>query len=215
MKKILNYSLILALSLVSCWEESSPNEYEAFGVIEENSGKLCMRSDNGSLLVPTKAISAYAGHGDRAWMLFSADKAPQENEIIEVDLYDITKLHECALQTEGADTLGNDGVQLNRIWIAQDFLTLDMMVVAYDEYALKKHDFVVYHEMRTRNDTLYMQFRHKARSTGNKDDLLRTGATLRLANLQVGREPVVIAMRITDLDNKATTHYCTYQRITE
>lgn len=213
MKKTLSRSLILAFclgGLASCWEESSSNEYEAFGIIEENKGKLCMRDDNGGLLVPAQSISTFVSEGDRAWMLFAADRIPQEGQTLDVNLYDITKLHECTLQTDGEDTLGNDGVGLNRLWIAQDFLTLDMMVAAYDEYALKKHTFVVYSDMRVKNDTLYLEFRHKAEGNTDKDNLLRTGAALRLTNLQLGPEPIVLALKITDLDGKTETYYCTY-----
>ncbi|MDR2564214.1 MAG: hypothetical protein LBC98_09800 [Prevotellaceae bacterium] len=215
MNKIFSSSLILAFclgSLVSCWEENSVSEYEAFGIIEENNGKLCMRDDNENLLVPAQSIYAFVSSGDRAWMLFTAERKPQKAETIEVNLYDISKLHECTLQVEGTDTIGNDGIALNKLWIAQDFLTFDMMVAAFDEYTLRNHSFVIYSDMQTRNDTLYMEFRHKAHGNVSRNNMLRTGATLRLNDLQFGRTSIVLALKITDLDEKTEIHYCRYTR---
>jgi hypothetical protein len=201
-------NLLLCFGLASCWDDTPVVQHEAFGVAESSGGKLCIRDDSGGLLTPAQAITPFVDEGNRLWALFSSEHAPN-GQNLDINLFDITKLYACALQTGGLDTLGNDSVELNKIWIAQGFLTLDIMVTAEDEYTLKTHTYAMYSDMNIENDTLYIDFRHNAKGDTDREKY-RTGVAMKLSAFDFNSNFTVIAMTIVGNGGKTYVHYCNY-----
>ena len=203
-------SLFACFGLASCWDDEPVVQHEAFGVAENSSGKLCVRDDGGGLLVPSQPINQFADEGDRVWVLFSSAHAPS-GQVLDVNLFDITKLYACEVQSGGLDTLGNNSVELNRIWVAQGFLTVDIMVMAGDEYSLKEHAYAIYSDMHIEKDTLYMELRHNAKGD-SEEHKYRTGVAMKVSALNFDANSFVIAMKITGDEGETSVHYCKYVR---
>jgi hypothetical protein len=210
--------LLITVLIVSCSVDDRDNEklYYSYGVVKEDvnaNGKLYVRSDNGKILIP--ALSNFLdkdSKDSRVWMLFSTDD-DVKSDTVKTNIYDFLKITNMDFKEQN-DESKSDVAYLKKIWIAQDYLTLIMNVMAGSENSLKNHKYVMYSGLEVVNDTVSMEFKYD-----RNNDALNTSfskiVTLKLddkINLNQNSDAVVLAIKYLSNTGAVKKTYVTYKK---
>jgi hypothetical protein len=217
MKRFLWLSLT-AILIVSCNADDKNNEtlYHTYGVVKEDvnsNGKLYIRNDNGKILIPT--LPNFLNNDDkdiRVWMLFFTDDNVK-SDTVKANIYDFLKITNMDFKTQN-DESKSDAVYLKKIWIAQDYLTLIMDVMAGSENSLKNHKYTMYSSPDIVNDTVYMEFKYDRNNDAINIPYSKI-VTLKLddkINLSQNSESVILAIKYLSNTNTAKETYVTYKK---
>jgi hypothetical protein len=214
MKKI--FWLLAAFLVTSCLDDDRNNEimYTSYGVVKEDAqsgGKLYVRSDKGAKIAPMSSGLLTVNEKDkRVWLLFSTD-VNVESDTIKAKVYDFLKVTEMELKKE-YDDWKSDEVNLNKVWVAQNFLTMTFKAFASSESSLKNHKYVMYSDLEVRNDTLKMEFKY------DNDNDSRTYAYNKVVALKLDSiidkntaDSVVLAIRYLNHSEIEKTVYAKYK----
>ena len=205
-------SLLLCL-FSSCIFYDDTERLEAFGVVINDSGipssnrkSRYILSDEGKKLFPDWDLYEYIG--SRVWIIYNIDSEskPGEQDII---LQDMVKLREIQLQTGVPDTLRNEKTGMRKVWIAHNYLTIDLDVAANSSESIKKHVFAVYSDKTVKNDTVYMELRHDMKGDDGYN-FFRTGLAINLPEQGINKN-IVISFKYLDSNNEQITKHLTYK----
>jgi hypothetical protein len=194
MKKFLWLFTFLAASC--SLDNENETLYESYGVVKEDantSGKLYVRSDNGKVLNP--ALSSLISNDDRdrrVWMLFTTGD-DVKSDTIKVNVYDFLKITQIDFKTEN-DALVSDEVYLQKMWVAQNYLTLNMEVMASSENSLKNHQYFMYSNAEAVNDTVRMEFKYD-RKNDTRNTKFNKIVALKLDDIIQNQDSVVLAIK--------------------
>jgi hypothetical protein len=183
--------------VVSCSIESyNETFYDSYGVVKEDantSGKLYVRSDKGKILNPASSSLLSNEDRDRRVLMRFTTSDDINSDTIKVNVFDFLKITQINFKS-GEDTFISDEVYLDNIWVAQDYLTLVMDVMAASENSLKNHQYFMYSNAEVVNDTVRMEFKYD-----RKDDLrninVKKVVALKLDDKIQSQDSVVLAIK--------------------
>lgn len=207
MKKIFLIAFTFLL-VTSCGLDEIDSYGESFGVVKTmGNGKLCIKDDDGTILVSVESISSFVGEGDRVWTSYSIDGDIYENDTLVIKPYRVTKIKTVDLY-ETTDVV-DAGIDLWSAWIAQDFLTFDFRVWAKDNESIKDHEYVL-ELQRWEQDTMFINFKHDSKGD-DEGGLFRTSIALDLRDTihTVGENLLTIAINYQNFEGTKYTIYRT------
>jgi hypothetical protein len=204
----------MVFCICSCSLEDEEGYYsDSFGVVKHFSNDTpYIESDEGEILIPNQSISSFVGIGDRVWISYTVENENAKRDTLTILPYRITRIMPLHLQSESK--LNDVGVDLWTVWIAQGFLTFDFRIRAKDPEKLKEHEYALVSPQKEITDTLFINFRHD--DGGDSYGVLcRTAVTLKLDDLKIPNDSVVIAIDYKNLDGVKQTEYRLYNIITK
>jgi hypothetical protein len=185
---------------------------DSFGVVKLlNDDSPYIESDNGEILIPNQSISSFVEPGDRIWISYTVEN--ERRDTLTILPYRITRIMHLELQSES--NLKDVGIDLWTAWIAQGFLTFDFRIRANDPNKLKEHEYALVSSQngqREISDTLFINFRHDD-GGDNYGVLCRTAVTLKLSDLKIANDSVVIAIDYKNLYGIKQTEYRLYKLV--
>jgi hypothetical protein len=200
----------IVLGVFSCSLDEEGYYSDSFGVVRLSDNDMqYVESDEGEVLIPNQSISSFVETGDRVWISYTIERENEKRDTLTILPYRITPVMPLQLQRE--TTLDNDGVDLWTVWIAQDFLTFDFRIKAKDPEKLKEHQYALVSSQKEIADTLFLNFRHDD-GGDNYGVLCRTAVTLKLSDLNVAQDSVMIAIDYKNLDGIKQTEYRMYKK---
>jgi hypothetical protein len=201
----------MALFVCSCSLEEGEGYYsDSFGVVRLFSNDTqYIESDEGEILIPNQSISSFVETGDRVWVSYTVEEENAKRDTLTILPYRITSVLPVSLQQ--SSTLDNDGVDLWTVWIAQGFLTFDFRIRAADPDKIKGHKYALVVPQREITDTLFINFRHDD-GGDNYGVLCRTAVTLKLSELNVEKDSVMLAIDYKNLNGVDKTEYRMYKK---
>jgi hypothetical protein len=174
-----------------------------YGVVREDtntSGKLYIRSDEGQIIIPASSFLSIDDRNSRVWILFYTSDNVNNSDTIKTNIHEFLKITEIDFNAETAST--SDNVFLQKIWVAQDYLTLIMDVTALNEDSLEKHKYAMYSNWETVNDTVRMEFKYVRNNDSGNVQFSKTVA-LKLDDKITNPKTVVLAIKYqTNTGNK-------------
>jgi hypothetical protein len=205
------FLISLALCICSCSLEEDEGYYsDSFGVVRLfNNDTQYIESDEGEILIPNQNISSFVETGDRVWISYTVETENAKRDTLTILPYRITSIMPVSLQQ--SSTLDEDGVDLWTVWIAQGFLTFDFRIRAEDPEKIKGHRYALVAPQREITDTLFINFRH---DDGGDDYgvLCRTAVALKLSDLNIAKDSVMLAIDYKNLDGIKKTEYRMYRK---
>lgn len=126
--------LILNILLSSCNDEgySLGDVYGDYGVVDKSGSPYTVKTDRGTVLFPAVSgiPSAYLKDKDRLIVYYTILDDADTNRYYDyyvkiVNVYKILTKDILPYTVSISDSLGNDPVEMRKIWIANDFLTFD------------------------------------------------------------------------------------------
>lgn len=190
-------ALFSLLLFYSCSIEGGSTYTESFGVVGKNEdGSLYVKSDEGVTIIPTQDISSIVESGDRTWLSYEVESEEATTNTLKVTPYRVTRILQISLQHES--TIGEDGLDLWKVWFAQGFLTFDFRVLAKDYNYVKNHDYSLIIEKESA-DTLYTVLKHDSKGDNQKGVMCRTAVTLKAQELSSYKNLIVIAVEYKEL----------------
>ncbi|WP_044084526.1 NigD1/NigD2 family lipoprotein [Marinilabilia salmonicolor] len=189
----LSVALFLGVGFTSCLDddqESTPMRYLEMGIVKMgDTDEIRVFTDSELLLELDSYPTGFDYEEDQRVMIqYSVSKLNQESEdydylvdvssVQEVRLKDVIELNE-----ENRDTIGDDQIYINEVWVSGDFLNVDFYF--YGDGEVHYINVVKDPEEQTDDPSkVYLQVRHDARD----DDMLeryRGIMSFKLAPLQV------------------------------
>jgi hypothetical protein len=201
----------IILCIYSCsFEEDSGYYSDSFGVVKLSSNNtLYITSDEGKVLIPDEDISSFVMVGDRVWASYTIEKENANHDTLHILPYRITRVMPLTLQNESK--LNDVGIDLWTVWISQDFLTFDFRIRANDPDKLKEHKYALVSPHNEIKDTLFINFIHDD-GGDNYGVLCRTAVALKLSNLRIEKESIVIAVEYTNFSGVKQKEYQIYKK---
>ncbi|MDR2383703.1 MAG: NigD-like protein [Prevotellaceae bacterium] len=205
----------LIVSVVLCTfsctlDEESGYYSDSFGVVQLfNDDTQYVKSDEGEVLIPTQSISSFVETGDRVWISYTIEKENEKQDTLTILPYRITRVMPLDLQRES--TLNESGIDLWTVWITQGFLTFDFRIRARDSEKIKDHKYALVAPQKEVTDTLFINFRHDD-GGDNYGVLCRTAVTLKLSNLNIAQDSVMLAIDYKNLSGVRQTEYRMYKK---
>jgi hypothetical protein len=206
------FLISIVLCVCSCALGDDEGYYsDSFGVVKLFSDDTpYIESDEKEILIPSQSISSFVGAGDRVWVSYTVEKQNEKHDTLTILPYRITRVMPLYLQNESA--LNDVGMDLWTVWIAQGFLTFDFRIRAKDPDKLKDHEYALVSSQKNITDTLFMNLIHDD-GGDNFGVLCRTAVTLKLSNLNIVNDSVVIAIEYKNLSGTKQTEYRMYRKI--
>jgi hypothetical protein len=201
----------MALCVCSCSLEEGEGYYnDSFGVVRLfNNNTQYIESDEGEILIPKQSISSFVETGDRVWISYTVEEENAKRDTLTILPYRITQIMPVSLQQ--SSTLDEDGIDLWTLWIAQGFLTFDFRIKAEDPEKIKGHKYVLVSPQTEITDTLFINFRHDD-GGDNYGVLCRTAVALKLSDINIARDSVMLAIDYKNLDGVKKTEYRMYRK---
>ncbi|MDR3245467.1 MAG: NigD-like N-terminal domain-containing protein [Prevotellaceae bacterium] len=207
MKRLFLIGIIACL--YSCGLEETGDYSESFGVVKISGNEtLYIESDDGEVLIPKESISTFADAGDRVWVSYSIENKNNNRDTLTVSLYRASRIMTIDSQTES--TLNDDGIDLWAVWITQGFLTFDFRIRADNPDKIKGHEYALVIPKQDITDTVFLDFRHDAKGDNN-GVLCRTAVALKLENLYIPSDSIIIALNYKNLNGTKQTEYRMYK----
>jgi hypothetical protein len=202
----------IILCLYSCSLEDEGGDYrDSFGVVKlSGDNKQYIASDENEVLIPSQNVSSFVETGDRVWISYNIEKENPNRDTLTILPNRITRIMPLELQNEAK--LNEDGIDLWTVWVAQDFLTFDFRIRARDQETMKEHKYELASLRKESTDTLFINFRHDA-DGDNYGVLCRTAVALKLNNLKIANDSVVIVIDYKNLNGIKQTEYRTYKKV--
>ncbi|MDR0726132.1 MAG: hypothetical protein LBF59_09040 [Prevotellaceae bacterium] len=200
------------LCIFSCSLDEEAGYYsDSFGVVQffDNNTQY-IKSDEGEILIPDESISSFVETGDRVWISYTVEEENAKRDTLRILPYRITRVMPLNLQQES--TLAENGVDLWTVWIAQGFLTFDFRIRARDPEKLKDHQYALVAPQKEIVDTLFINFRHDD-GGDNYGVLCRTAVTLKLSDLNIAQDSVMLAIDYKNLAGVKQQEYRMYKKI--
>ncbi|MDR2382402.1 MAG: hypothetical protein LBD76_00740 [Prevotellaceae bacterium] len=202
----------IAFCVCSCSlnEEKTSYYSDSFGVVRLfDNGLQYVESDEGEILVPSQSISSFVETGDRVWMSYTIEGENAKQDALTILPYRITRIMPLELQRE--TTLNNNGIDLWTVWIAQGFLTFDFQIMVKDPEKIKEHKYALVAPQREIVDTLFIDFMHDD-GGDNYGMLCRTAVTMKLNNLDIIQDSVMLAINYQNLSGIEQKEYRMYKK---
>jgi hypothetical protein len=205
------FVISMVFCICSCTFGDEGYYSDSFGVVKLFSDNTpYIESDEGKILIPSQSISTFVETGDRVWMSYTVENENAKRDTMTVLPYRITSVMPVHLQNESK--LNDNGIDLWTVWIAQGFLTFDFRIRAKDPDKLKEHDYALVAPQRERSDTLSINFLHDD-GGDNYGILCRTAVALKLSELRIVSDSVVIAINYKNLVGMKQTEYRKYKLV--
>jgi hypothetical protein len=203
------FLIIIVLCVCSCTLDEEEGYYsDSFGVVKHfNDDTPYIESDEKEILIPNQSISSFVGIGDRVWISYTVENESVNRDTLAISPYRITRIMPLFLQNESK--LNDVGIDLWTVWIAQGFLTFDFRIRAKDPEKLKEHEYALVSPQEEIIDTLFINFLHDD-GGDNYGVLCRTGVTLKLDDLKITNDSVVIAIDYKNLNGIKQKEYRIY-----
>ncbi|MDR2026576.1 MAG: NigD-like protein [Prevotellaceae bacterium] len=183
---------------------------DSFGVVRLSGDRtLYFKTDEGEVLIPNQNVSSFVEAGDRVWLSYTVEEESANLDTLTISPYRITRVMPLELQSESK--LKNDGINLWTVWVAQDFLTFDFRIRANDPDKLKDHEYALVAPQKEIVDTLFISFIHDA-GNDSYGTLSRTAVTLKLDELKMAKDSVILAIDYRSLEGAKQTEYRMYRK---
>jgi hypothetical protein len=183
---------------------------DSFGLVKLSGSMQYIESDEGETLIPSQNVSAFVETGDRVWISYTVEQENAKRDTLTILPYRVTRI--MPLKLENETELSEDGIDLWTVWLAQGFLTFDFRIRAKDQEKMKDHKYALVSPRKEITDTLFINFRHDA-GEDNYGVLCRTAVTLKLDDLKIARDSLVIAVDYRNLNGVRQTEYRTYRKV--
>jgi hypothetical protein len=177
-------------------EDSSGDLLQSYGVVREDteiSGKLYIRNDKGQMIIPS--LSSLLSNNDRnkrVWVQFSTADI-LNSDTIKANVYELLKIAQMNFKPQNDESV-SDVVYLQKMWVAQDFLTLVMDVSAASEKSLENHNFTMYLDEKHAADTLSMEFKYD-RNDDSSTSKFTKAVALKLDDIIGASEQVILVVK--------------------
>jgi len=218
MKKniILLFSTVLLILTVSCSkdEELSLQYYSAIGMLNiGTSGVTIITDENDTLLVNNpNDVGTDFSNNDRVIATFSlSDKVKPAGINYVIDLNSLQKVKVKSildLTAEVSDTIGNDELTVNSLWVAKNFITLN-----FSYYGTGKTHLInmVRKPGSINNDTIELEIRHNKKGDGQTNPYYAL-VSFNIATLQLeGADSVTLKISAKEYNNRTFSEYFTYK----
>ena len=166
MLKILKFTLIASAFLIfmaACEVEPEESYYSTLGVLKIKNDSILIESDQDNTLyiLNKSVISAEFEDGDRIVASFTLMdmELPSGIDYI-IDIYEIQEVlfkPIIEFEEELADSLGNDPIQIDGIWLAKSYMNLNF---SYLGGQLSHYINLVYYPDSAQNDTVVIEILH-------------------------------------------------------
>jgi hypothetical protein len=207
-------SIVFCIYSCTLEEEAGYAGYysDSFGVVRLfGDGTPYIESDEEEILIPNQNIFDWVEVDDRVWVSYTVEKANEKRDTLTIEPYRITCVMPLNLQSE--TTLNDNGIDLWTVWIAQGFLTFDFRIKAKDPEKIKEHEYALVSSQKEIVDTLFINFKHDDKGD-NYGVLCRTAVALKLSDLRIASDSVVIAIDYKNINDGVTkTEYRIYKTI--
>jgi hypothetical protein len=198
------------LCLYSCNLEEGGDYRDSFGVVKLSSNNVqYIASDAGEVLIPSQSMSSFVESGNRVWVSYNIEKENLKRDTLIILPNRITHIMPLGLQNEA--TLNEDGIDLWTVWVAQNFLTFDFRIRAKNQETMKEHRYELVSSQNKITDTLFVNFRHDA-GEDNYGIMCRTAVTLKLNDLRIATDSIVIAIDYKKISGIKQTEYRIYKK---
>ncbi|NMB49942.1 MAG: hypothetical protein GX997_05730 [Bacteroidales bacterium] len=123
-------AIAIFFTAFSCDDSNSGNYLFDIATVEvQDDETFVLRLDDGTRLWPLATDVRYVGkNGQRVFVNYTvlSEKENNYNYSIKInDIWDILTKSPILLTAENADSIGNDPVKINSIWVGSDFLNVD------------------------------------------------------------------------------------------
>jgi hypothetical protein len=201
----------MVLCVCSCSLEDEDGYYsDSFGVVRlSKNNTQYIESDEGEILIPNQSISAFVETGNRVWISYTVEEENAKRDTLTIVPYRITQIMPVSLQQ--SSTLDEDCIDLWTVWIAQGFLTFDFRIRAKDSEKIKEHKYALVASQSGAADTLFINFRHDDMGD-NYGVLYRTAVALKLSDINIVKDSVMLAIDYKDLNGVRNTEYRMYRK---
>lgn len=195
---------IIFLCIFSCNENDgySLGDFQVDIVtVHQNGIGLSFFTDNGLLLWPAAGIKdENLDKGKRYFLNYTilSDKQNEYDHYIKVnDLWEILTKDIIFLSAQNADSIGNDPVKVNKLWIAGDYLNVDFSF----NYSGNVPNFVNMVQLANDNSkSLTLEFRHNSHGSQQKN-LIQGFVSFDLKKFQNGTQNALpITVNVKDFD---------------
>jgi hypothetical protein len=205
------FLISVVLCVCSCSLDGDSGYYsDSFGVVKLfNNDTQYIESDEGEILIPNQSISSFVETGDRVWISYTIEEENAKRDTLTILPYRITGIMPVSLQQ--STTLDENGIDLWTAWIAQGFLTFDFRIRAKDPEKIKEHKYALVSPQKEIADTLFINFRHD-NGGDNYGVLCRTAVALKLSDLNIAKDSVMLAIDYKNLNGIRQTEYRMYRK---
>lgn len=166
MKKLLFITLLaLGAGLTGCLKDDDTTQYYGLGIVQTSTSGLLIRSDEDNLIYGPIASTSEIAVGDRLYFIATLTRKGTETDNYDYlvkwnDLYKVTTKNILVANDVNRDTVGNDKLSINALWISKNFLNGDL---AYAHYNKPHYLSLVYdQEKQTESGTVILELKHKA-----------------------------------------------------
>lgn len=165
--KYFKYVILLAViaGFIACEKEESEEYYSTLGILIESNDSLFIDSDKSNKLYIYNNISNELDSGDRVVAVFKLvdmDVPSGLDYIVEVTSIEKVLFKQIINYTPAReDSLGNDPVQIDELWLAKDFMNLNFTYLG----GSTTHFINLVLVDSVENDTVELEIRHN-----NNDD---------------------------------------------
>lgn len=211
---ILSGFLFISLFLTSCMKDDSPKDYySTIGVINFTADSTIISTDYGSrLLVKNNDIESTIKNNDRIIAYFTkVDQIPPQGIDDIIELYSIDKVllkPIIELTSNIVDSIGNDEIYVNALWVGKTFLNLDFSFYGGQAVHLIN---LVRQPGTIRTDTVNLEIKHN-----DKNDLGTTGlkgfVSFDLSSIEnTITDSVVVVVKAKEYSNRTYSKTFTYK----
>jgi hypothetical protein len=219
MKKL--FLIVILISLYSCSLDESGLYSESFGVVKNSASlaagnTLYIESDEGEILIPTQSISSFVQEGDRVWTSYSIiEETNVRKDTLLIEPYRVSHIMPIQLEKSSnsdhtGDNFQTDNIDLWEIWVSQGFLTIDFRIRAVNQEKIKDHEYTLAIQKESA-DTLVINFIHDAKGD-NSGILCRTAIALKLSDIPIINNSLIIALNFKNLNGIRQTEYRTVKK---
>ena len=215
MKKFgLIYGLVLVSLFISCTKSDNKQYYSVLGTVSKTNDSTIIVTDESERLLVKNTGSTIESLKDKdrviAYFTITNDMLPKGINYV-VDLYDITKvLYKPAidLTPENADSIGNDPINVNNIWVVRDYLNMN-----FTYYGNNKTHYInlVRLPATVTGDTINLEVRHNDNGDDNSYEINGL-VSFDLKSLQkAAADSVILHVKVKEFASNFYEHYFTYK----
>jgi hypothetical protein len=204
--------LLVVLGFTACQKDEQETYYSTLGMLKISTDSTIIESDQGYNMYINNSISNDFEDGDRIVASFSLieQELPTGIDYI-VDIYSIEKVlfkPVIELTPEISDSLGDDPIQVDNMWIAKDYLNLNFSYSGGETTHFINLGILA---DSTANDTISLEIRHN--DNGDKSSYwLGSFASFDLGSVRVqDADSVILKISSQDFYNKTFEECLTYK----
>lgn len=205
--------IVAAVALTSCNKDEEVAYYQTIGVLSKSVDSMIIESDDSMRLLVANAseVDASFADNDRVFVYFSLNEGtiPQGIDHV-IDIYSMEKLlfkSVIELTADITDSIGNDPMWIQEIWIAKDYLNLNFQLYINNG---KHYINLIRFPGEIPVDTINLEIRHN--DNGDQENYLTSGFASfdleSLRNTQV--DSVVLRITAKEYENRTYEKFITY-----